>query len=208
MYIVSAPAKCILFGEHSVVYGKNAIASSVDLRTYCHCEQSEDLELNLTDLGISFNSRQLSPETPNKAVQAFLKLASLLQVTNLRLTFKTEVPIGAGLGSSASYSVCIAAALLLHSKKINSISEREIINEFAFEAEKVLHGNPSGLDNTIVTYGGFMCYNKQSRTALSANHLRFLVVNTNVPKDTSKQVSMFRDRLEKVRVLLATSFAY
>uniref|UniRef100_A0A1I7X6J1 Mevalonate kinase n=1 Tax=Heterorhabditis bacteriophora TaxID=37862 RepID=A0A1I7X6J1_HETBA len=51
---VSAPGKIILFGEHAVVYGKTAIAGSIDLRTYVSLFTSADgrIYLSLPDLGV------------------------------------------------------------------------------------------------------------------------------------------------------------
>ncbi|CAH2176180.1 GHMP kinase C-terminal domain-containing protein [Caenorhabditis elegans] len=51
---VSAPGKIILFGEHAVVYGRTAIAGSIDLRTYVSLYTSADgrIYLSLPDLGV------------------------------------------------------------------------------------------------------------------------------------------------------------
>lgn len=40
--IASAPGKVILFGEHAVVLGKTAVATSLQLRTYTEVASRED----------------------------------------------------------------------------------------------------------------------------------------------------------------------
>lgn len=76
----------------------------------------------------------------------------------------SELPLGAGLGSSAAFSVSLAAALLALSDSVNLDStqqgwlsfgenELELVNKWAFEGEKIIHGKPSGIDNTVSTYG-------------------------------------------------------
>jgi mevalonate kinase len=63
---------------------------------------------------------------------------------------RSQLPVGAGLGSSASFSVCGAAALL----KFHGLDATDdAINRWAFLAEKIIHGNPSGIDNTVATFG-------------------------------------------------------
>uniref|UniRef100_A0A914ES42 Mevalonate kinase n=1 Tax=Acrobeloides nanus TaxID=290746 RepID=A0A914ES42_9BILA len=51
---LSAPGKIILFGEHAVVYGRTAIAGSIDLRTYVSLFTSADgrIYLSLPDLNV------------------------------------------------------------------------------------------------------------------------------------------------------------
>jgi mevalonate kinase len=93
------------------------------------------------------------------AVLAFLYLFGKLSKGNsgIRAKFRTELPINAGLGSSAAYSVCLAAGLLHYFRWLDlhevAPDQGNKINEWAFVAEKIIHGSPSGIDNTIATFG-------------------------------------------------------
>ena len=100
------------------------------------------------------------------------------------LDFKARatLPVGAGLGSSASFSTCAASALLLlyglitppppsedendhvhisqQGRRAISASVAEEVNKWAFVAEKILHGNPSGVDNSVAVFGGALAYTR------------------------------------------------
>lgn len=76
----------------------------------------------------------------------------------------SELPLGAGLGSSASFCVAMSAALLALSDSVSldmghqgwlkfGDTELDLLNKWAFEGEKIIHGKPSGIDNTVSTYG-------------------------------------------------------
>ena len=107
----------------------------------------------------------------------------------MNLTVRSALPVGAGLGSSASYSSCIATILLLSHRRItlpakplptvqSSSSDpghthvshegrkalpksfADEVNRWALVAEKVLHGNPSGVDNAVAVYGGALAFTK------------------------------------------------
>ena len=81
----------------------------------------------------------------------------------LKLHAVSQLPVGAGLGSSASYSVCLAASLLIYFGIIEDVSDKknlEVVNSWAFLAEKVIHGTPSGIDNTVATFGGAIAYTR------------------------------------------------
>lgn len=98
---------------------------------------------------------------------------------------KSQFPFAAGLGSSAAYSVCLSASFLTLSKVVTPVScetnsdvalptgmgtagksccysesDLQLINMWALEGERLIHGNPSGIDNTVCTYGGCMSYTK------------------------------------------------
>jgi mevalonate kinase len=86
-------------------------------------------------------------------------------------TLRSTIPIGAGLGSSASISVCLSAALLLQTNAIKKPYPRqsakearalqEIINRWAFVGEMCIHGNPSGVDNTVATGGKAVVFKRE-----------------------------------------------
>ena len=121
-------------------------------------------------------------------------------------TLRSTIPIGAGLGSSASIAVCLSAALLLQIRALSgphpdqphseSALQVERINRWAFVGELCIHGNPSGVDNTVSSSGKAVVfqrkdYNKPpSVTPLHAfPELPLLLVNTCQPRSTAIQLA-------------------
>ena len=94
----------------------------------------------------------------------------------LNISIESDIPIGAGLGSSAALSVCLSAGLLTvldvrescsackntslqtncARKEEISMERLKLICDFAYISEQIIHGRPSGIDNTASTYGGFI----------------------------------------------------
>ncbi|KAI8393463.1 ribosomal protein S5 domain 2-type protein [Radiomyces spectabilis] len=139
-----------------------------------------------------------------QATLAFLCLYIALapknrQLSGMSICTRSFVPVGAGLGSSASYSVGIATALLIqfghipHDFLSSEHKEQylETINRYAFRAEQVIHGNPSGVDNAVATYGGAKTFVKGQgfKTLEGFQSLRLLLTNTKVPRSTSALVA-------------------
>jgi hydroxymethylglutaryl-CoA reductase len=73
----------------------------------------------------------------------------------MRIEVFPDVPRGMGMGGSAALAVAIIRALNLHYRL--ELSNEEI-NELAYQSEKVAHGQPSGIDNTVATYGQPLLY--------------------------------------------------
>ncbi|KDN37314.1 cystathionine beta-l [Tilletiaria anomala UBC 951] len=141
---------------------------------------------------------------------------------------RSALPIGAGLGSSAAYSSCLATALIYThdhlprpaggaAGSINA-SEASLINAWAFLSEKVLHGNPSGVDNSVSVHGGALVFKRaHARNGLLANEMqalhgfqsvRFLLTDTKVSRDTKKLVAnvgrQLEEEPERINARLAT----
>lgn len=133
---------------------------------------------------------------------------------------KSGLTMGAGLGSSASFGVCLAAifhfyALIrLNSTYVDRYNNRStsdeqneiksIISDWAFCSEKIMHGNPSGLDNTICTYGNVVKFyrGKQSVPIALKVPLNILLVNTGVSRSTVALVKKVSDLKELYPVMV------
>ncbi|KAG0378447.1 MAG: mevalonate kinase-like protein [Linnemannia gamsii] len=174
---------------------------------YPYPPQSMNTELlaqltRFVDLGSQTNRSQ--------AAIALLYLHSFLTTNEtLELGYdfvvRSNLPVGAGLGSSASYSVCVATALLqlngylAKDSGLDVAAQRDLVNQWAFQAEKVIHGNPSGIDNTVSTLGGAVMFKKGEKIEPlpGFQSLRFLLTNTRVPRETQVQVANVRKLHDK-----------
>ncbi|XP_045889984.1 mevalonate kinase isoform X3 [Micropterus dolomieu] len=150
----------------------------------------------------------------NMATIAFLYIYLSLfgsgELPSLTVSVWSELPTGAGLGSSAAYSVCLAAALLCASGAIPTPlkewdqtarwcqEDLELINSWAFQGEMIIHGNPSGVDNAVGTWGGMLRFLAGKIIPLSrVPLLRILLTNTKVPRSTKVLVARVKDKINK-----------
>ncbi len=121
-------------------------------------------------------------------------------------TLRSTIPIGAGLGSSASISVCLSAALLLQIRTLSGPHpdqpfeearlQVERINRWAFVGEMCIHGNPSGVDNTVSTQGKAVIFQRTDYTKppvvtplWNFPELPLLLVDTKQAKSTAAEVA-------------------
>lgn len=120
-------------------------------------------------------------------------------------TLRSTIPIGAGLGSSATIAVCLSAALLLQLRALSGphpdqppVEARmqiERINRWAFVYEMFIHGNPSGVDNTVSTQGKAVVFQRTDygkppsvRPLWDFPELPLLLVDTKTAKSTRHEV--------------------
>jgi cystathionine beta-lyase/mevalonate kinase len=191
-----------------------------------------------TKLMEAITLRALPPTIGSKAkaaATAFLYLYMIQAHSGhkpcFNFTARSTLPVGAGLGSSASFSVCAATALLILHERISIPNQpprsrratistpahihlshqgrraippavAEEVNRWAYIAEKVLHGNPSGVDNSVAVFGGALAYTRSGFTIgpgakkdsnMEPIHgfksLKFLLTNSKVPRDTKQLVA-------------------
>lgn len=113
------------------------------------------------------------------------------------LSIDSEVPIGAGLGSSASTAVTVVAVMTSFLGK-DLESNRGTINDIAFLVEQKKHGLPSGGDNSAVTYGGLIWFRKESPELKLIQPVpfsvpegiarNFLIIDTGRPKESTGEM--------------------
>jgi mevalonate kinase len=153
MTSASAPGKIILFGEHAVVYGRAALAVPVN-QVHADVEISDSSKAGIwidapnIDLHCELNS--LPSDHPLAAViHNLFFILGIDPFPNLQVDISSTIPVASGLGSGAAVSVALIRALSLH---LNRSLKNEQVNEIAYEIEKIHHGTPSGIDNTVITY--------------------------------------------------------
>src|SRR5688572_7601053 len=150
MISASAPGKVILFGEHAVVYGRPALAVPVtQVQAMARVERSSGgFWINVPALGRRHQLEEAAPENPLAlAVRQVLARAGRSSVPACELTIESTIPIAAGLGSGAA--VCTATMRALAGFLGLKLSDAEV-SDLVFQTEKLLHGTPSGIDNTVV----------------------------------------------------------
>ncbi len=174
----SACGKVILFGEHFVVHGAPALAVPFKaVQTTIRIKKSvrdEAPRLIAEQLTNQVFHTQLAEKLLEHALlrlgQAALEMSpSLVSSTNepgnslanpdwpsanfsargWSIIVDSTLPLGSGLGSSAAFAVALFGALF-SAAGIPLTPDK--LNEHAFSLEKIVHGTPSGIDNTVIVY--------------------------------------------------------
>jgi mevalonate kinase len=153
MTTASAPGKIILFGEHAVVYGRPALAVPVtQVHVDVEIRESSRAGIWLSASGIYLHA-ELSKLPRTNALRTVIENVfgslGMAAAPSLKLTINSSIPVASGLGSGAAVAVAVTRALSTH---LGFSLSDEQINALAYEAEKLHHGTPSGIDNTVITY--------------------------------------------------------
>ena len=193
--IASAPGKVILFGEHFVVYGVKAILCSINKRVTVTAEKTSERKISINS---KIGKLELEPDKPiseiNSPLKPFYYLANKAvenKDTGIHIQIDSEIPLGAGLGSSSACCVAGAAAIF---KLFRDISKEEIL-ELAIEAERTIFENTSGADCTVCTYGGIMEYdkNKGFKKIEHEPNFQLVIINSNIEHSTQSMVSKVKE---------------
>ena len=187
----SAPGKVILFGEHFVVYGVKAILCAINKRVTVTAEKIKEEKISIkSDIG----DLELELNKPiseiNSPLKPFYYLANKIiqnQSTGIEIKIESDIPLGAGLGSSSACCVAGAAAI----SKLFSEKTKEEILELAIEAERTIFENTSGADCTVCTYGGIIEYEKEKGfiKIKSEPNFHLIIANSNIKHSTESIVS-------------------
>ncbi|OGU61567.1 MAG: hydroxymethylglutaryl-CoA reductase [Ignavibacteria bacterium GWF2_33_9] len=153
--------KVILFGEHAVVYGSNAIAAPISFAIKSKVEKAESCSsIVIPRWGVEFELFRKG-ENKNSLISALELILMKMNLHNekLQILVFPHIPRAMGLGGSAALAVSVIRALSAFSSMNLTDSQ---VNDLAYEAEKVVHGTPSGIDNTMATYGKLIRYKKDA----------------------------------------------
>jgi mevalonate kinase len=153
----TAPAKIILFGEHAVVYGQPAIAvpvSQVRARAVVTAEPLRSAGIILIqapDLPLESTLDELGESHPlGFVVRLTMQACGVDYSPACTIRITSTIPIAAGLGSGAAVSVAIIRAF---SAFLGRRLPDEKVSDLAYEVDRLYHGTPSGIDNTVIAFG-------------------------------------------------------
>lgn len=199
----SAPGKAILLGEHAVVYGKPAIAIPVSqLRVEATVEAfrcpDNQIWIDSPVIRLYKNARDLPYEHPlREAVDLTLQECEKKTFPGMMIRINSSLPIGGGMGSGAAVSCALIRAL---SAGIDGHPlPPETVNRLAFEVEKIHHGNPSGVDNTVITYEQPIYFKRNAPLVkvTVGGPIHLVIADTGINSATSTMVSGVRKRFEQ-----------
>jgi len=136
-YRIEVPAKWVLTGEHSVLRGRSAIAfphSAMKFSLTYHPDSNKEIAANPFQSQIRL--------LIGRATE-FLKVP--LEVDESKIEFQSQIPIGAGLGSSAALCVALSKFVLASAGK-----NEDLLVPLATHLEHFYHGKSSGMDISAI----------------------------------------------------------
>jgi mevalonate kinase len=149
-----ASGKVLLLGEHVVVYGAPALAAGIDRGARAEAERLPAGEPSRLRVGAEL----VAASSDDDRARAFAALlADGDPLPPLAVSAESDLPPGAGLGSSAAIGVAIARAALAAAGR--PAEDADVIAR-ATAWERIFHGNPSGVDVTAAAVAGCFRFTK------------------------------------------------
>ncbi len=191
-----APGKVILCGEHAVVYGQPAIAVPVtQISARATLEETgtgTELTLIAVDQQRTVRYADLDLADP-LGVIIRLALLALGETTPplATLTLSSTIPIASGLGSGAAVSAAIVRVLASYvGRQLPAVA----VSELVYQVEKIYHGIPSGIDNTVIAYTQPVYFIRQKvlKTFSAPVPFRLLIADTGLASPTKIAVADVR----------------
>lgn len=172
--------KVILLGEHAVVYGSHAIAAPVPLavRATVQDTASGGVDMLIPRWGVEYRLHR-DPAHRDSFQRSLGIIFDTLGLTDrsVRIEVFPNVPRAMGLGGSAALAVAVIRALDKHFGL--NLSDAQV-NALAYRCEEVAHGAPSGIDNTVATYGKLVLFKRGERPD-QAPSMRELTIPKPIP---------------------------
>ncbi len=194
-----APGKIILAGEHAVVYGRPALAVpvfGVQARVTIR-GPAADWHIDAPAVQVDAPLRALDHQSPLRRAWELARNA-LGPLPPGRVHIRSTIPVAAGLGSGAAVTVALIRGLAAW---VGRPLPDEIVNALTYEIEKLHHGTPSGIDNTVITYARPLIFRKSSgwRLLPVARPVPLVIADSGQSASTRTMVAGVRQRWQADR---------
>jgi len=191
-----ACGKIILFNEHFVLYGIPAIACAINTGITAKIQRNPFL--NLIN---KINPINNAPQIIKQQIESIKKIFQAMPIpldSNLEITLEGNLIPASGIGSSAASCISITRAISNH---YNLKLTQHQINSIGLEGEKIFHGNPSGIDNTVATYGKPIWFIKNKTLSIETinlkNPIRIVIGYSGITASTKDAVKKVKETIEK-----------
>ena len=198
----SASAKLILLGEHAVVYGHPAIAIPFsDMRLRVSIEPAilakpGTLRVISPDMDMNLLFDEMSPDEPiRQIISLLLDFLGIKTLPTCTMRVRSEIPLGAGFGSSAALSVGILRALSAFLG--HPLNKKDLVS-LAYQSDQFIHGKLSGIDTTVISLEQAIVYQREKgiEPINTRENLHFIVADSGVHTPTAKSVAYLSERYE------------
>jgi mevalonate kinase len=204
MNTAQAPARLILSGEHSVVYGQPALAVAIDKVTKTRV-MARIGQPGVCFFSLDLNYKQsVSTELLQHAFSSICKQFNIKLLHGLEIQTQSNIPIGCGFGSSA------AAIISLFHAVINFFALNVSVDDYlqlGREIENLPHGRSSGLDLYLAIHGGCVRFAGKQTVARSIPEIPMYLVNTGKPQSNTGECVSFAAQYFRANKSLAQDFA-
>lgn len=176
--------KVILLGEHAVVHGYPAIAVGIERGVTATAKLAQRDVLRIAPWDLALRPDPASEEPLERAFAAVL--ACYPNRRPLQVDARVDLPAGAGLGCSAAIGVAVLDAI---DELLGVERSRTALGAAALVWERVFHGNPSGVDNTMSAVGGVALFRKGAPLEpLDSNKPLHLVIGYSGESSSTKEM--------------------
>jgi mevalonate kinase len=191
----SACGKIILLGEHAVVYGQPAIAIPIQsLRAIARLEPGDfACRLAAPDVGIFSPLDSLAIDQPLAFCVRNACRRMGIPPPSGEIRIESSLPVASGLGSGAAVSTAITRLIALAANQTLAPDE---ISGLVFEVERLYHGTPSGIDNTVIAWERPIWYiaGEKPRPIQLSHSAPMWVADSGIPGETKLAVGGVRQR--------------
>lgn len=169
---VSAPGRVFLAGEYTFKLGKPALLTTISRRIYVTLESNHQSQKKII-------LPNLLIQTDIDKVMEIIQKHVHIDTKSLSLAVAVDDGDTDGLGFTSAFIVALTGALQLYQGQPWDAS---VIHKEAYKNEKTLFPHTSGVDTSIITYGGLLWYREE---------FEFLKTVWLLPFKLAKQVSTF-----------------
>ena len=183
MPTASAPGKVYLFGEHAVVYGEPAVPVAIDRRATVSVTRRDDGRVRIDAPALAFDGVTVEDGRD----------AACEPAAGFDVTVESDLPIGAGLGSSAAVTIATIDAA---TRACGATLEDRELADRGYRVEHDVQGSASRADTFCATVGGAVRVEGDDLRTLDAPALPLVVGYDGGAGDTGALVAGVRSLRE------------